>query len=969
MDINLLINTSFMKYIYTILILIITLLNVNVKAQVSPVGSYDSCGAAINLTVNATCVTGSQTYMTTGATKSPQLSAGISNDDDVWFKFTTLAGQTHANIQLSNEIGGMGSCLELWTDCNASADFSNSCGSQLSVSGLTPLTNYWVRVYTNGTFSTTSSFQICVVNTTPPPPPPNSECAFATNLLVSSSSLTCNLFPISNRYATGSNIVAAPACLSSNYRDVWLKFTPTQTGNYSFRMQDYVAVSGSSYPTYYVAAYSGSSCNSLTFINCSSYSPTSNNDYPLTGTFNAGTTYYLRILCDNLIEGDFNVCIKPSELAASYPISSDSTCLRAIAINASQDTSAVFTQGSTNGIRRINQLACYGYNAPNALAWYSFTVPSSGNYYIDFTDLQRLDVNAFGAGYRVLRRSSCYTTGTDTIITTPPINTYDTLLCANSFNEGQILALTSGTQYFVTVMENSYNGGRVAYKLRVVGASTSNNDDSTNAINIVQDVNCNAAINTSLRFSTLSTQPNVSGLANSSGFKQDVWYKFNAITTSVVINVTLPTYSTRIAVYNSDGSLKYDPATNGSIITVNSLTVGSRYLIRIINTSGTPIGPIANFNICVFGASPSVASTVATCTAAEATRISTNSNEWLHFTNAGKLIVSVFDGPAKPGFTFLPRGTISASYFTHTGGIRLNAGTAYLDRNFELSDGGNNFSNSPVKVRFYLTVSEFNTLITSASNGGISAPHELKVYRLPGASCSNSTTAGGLYYNIVGSGYISNSTTPNVIEGYYVDMITPNFSGFFLQWAADNLVVPANCGSFVYKIKNNKVEFSLTTLSENNTLQYQLQQSINGADFNTISTINAKNNNTNNYLFVTELPTKNCMYRVKQINKDGYDKIICKTLNVQPLTSINIIKNISPNPAIKDIQVEMNVTEIKNAEVSVINSIGLTITKLNIGLTQQQTSFKIPVNNLSSGIYYLKVVTNKGTQVKKFIKQ
>jgi hypothetical protein len=958
-----------MKHLFTLLALLFTLLLNQVKAQLNPVGSYDSCGAAIDLSVNTTCITGSQTYTTTGATKSPQLSAGISNDDDVWFKFTTVTGQTHASIQLSNEVGGMGSCLELWTNCSASVDFSNSCGSQLSVSGLTPLTTYWVRVYTNGTFATLSSFQICVVNTTPPPAPPNSECAFATNILTSNNSLTCNLFPISNRYATGSTVVAAPACLSSNYRDVWLKFTPTQTGSFSFRMQDYVAISGSTFPTYYIAAYNGSTCNSLSLINCSSYSPTSNNDYLLSGTYNAGTTYYLRILCSDLIEGNFNVCIKPLASAATYPISSDSTCLKSITINSSLDTSAVFTQGSTNGIRRINQLACYGYDAPNALAWYNFTVPANGNYYVDFTDLQRLDINAFGAGYRILRRSTCYTTGTDTIITTPPINTYDTLLCANSFDGGQTVALTTGTQYYVTVMENSYNGGRVAYKLRVVGASTSENDDSTNAINIIQDVNCNSAINTSLRFSTLSTQPNVSGLVNSSGFKQDVWYKFTAVTTSVVINVTLSSFTTRIAVYNSDGSLKYDPATNGNIITVNSLTVGSRYLIRIINSSGTPIGPNANFKICVFGASPSVATTVASCTTADATKISTNSNQWLHFTNAGNLIVSVFDGPAKPGFTFLPRGTISASYFTNTGGIRLNAGTAYLDRNFELSDGGNNFSNSPVKIRFYLTVAEFNTLITSDSNGGITAPHELRVYRIPGASCSNSTTAGGLYYNIDSYGYISNSLTPSVIEGYYVDMITPNFSGFFLQWAADNLLVPANCGSFTYQIKNNKVEFSLTTLSENNTQQYVLQQSINGLDYTTLSSLNAKNSNTNNYVFITELPTKKSMYRVKQINKDGNEKIICKTISIQPTITTNIIKNISPNPAVKDVQIEMNVNGIKNAEVYVINNLGLIITKLNIGLTQQQTSFKIPVNHLSAGIYFIKLVTDKGIEVKKFIKQ
>lgn len=958
-----------MKYIFTLLI--VTLLFIKVNAQINPVGSYDSCGAALNLDVNATCITGGQTYMTTGATKSPQATLGISNDDDVWFKFTTLAGQTHASIQISNEIGGMGSCMELWDSCNASAEISDFCGSQFNVSGLTPLKTYLVRVYTNGTFSTLSSFQMCVVNTTPPPPPPNSECAFATSIQVSNNNAVCNLFPLTNNYATGSTIVSAPACLSSNYKDIWIKFVPSQTGPLSFRMQDYSAIAGSAFPTYYIATYSGTNCNSLSLVNCSNYSPTSGNDYSLSGTYNSGSTYYLRILCDNSIAGDFNVCLRPSVSETNYPISADSTCLRSIAINSSVDNSALYTQGSTNGIRRINQLACYGYNAPNALAWYSFTVPSNGNYFVDFTDLTRLDVNAFGAGYRVLRRATCYSTGTDTIITKPPNSTYDTLLCANSFDNGQMLTLTTGTQYYVTVMENSYNGGRVAYKLRVIGASTCVNDDSTNAINIIQDVNCNNAINTSLRFSTLSTQPNISGLTNNGSLIQDVWYKFNAITSSVIINVTLPLYSSRIVVYNSDGTIKYDPGTNGNIITVNSLVIGARYLIRVFNTNGLPIGPSADFKICVFGASPSVATSVSSCTPADATNISTNSNQWLHFQRSGGLIVSVFDGPAKPGFTFLPRGTISVSYFTNNGGIRLNAGTSYLDRNFEISDGGNNFSNSPVRVRFYLEPGEFNTLVASAASGGISAPYELKVYRIPGASCSNSTTAGGLYYNIDSYGFISNSTTPSTPTGYYVDMITPNFSGFFLQHAADNLLVPSTCNNFYYKIYNNSVQLFFSTLQENNNSYYQIERSENGENFVPITSFNSNNNiNGSKYSYTdyTIKPNAFYYYRIKQVDKDNSYQFICKTILVSTKKVEKTFGKIYPNPVMESFNIDINKPFAGKALVQILNANGQIVysSTLNISLSDQKLNIKTPF--ISRGVYTLKLLTDKGIEQMQFIK-
>ena len=167
-----------MKPILLALVLITT---INfAQAQISPVGSYDDCAAAINLTVNTTCVAGMDTYTTVGATASTQPSAGPSSDDDVWFKFTTLAGQTHAQVQIPTYAGGMGNCFELWASCSATSYITASCGSTFDVSGLSSATTYYVRVYTNGTFARMTTFQICVLNTTPPPAYPNDECAFAT---------------------------------------------------------------------------------------------------------------------------------------------------------------------------------------------------------------------------------------------------------------------------------------------------------------------------------------------------------------------------------------------------------------------------------------------------------------------------------------------------------------------------------------------------------------------------------------------------------------------------------------------------------------------------------------------------------------------------------------------------------------------------------------------------------------------
>lgn len=938
------------------------------KAQISPVGSYDSCGAAIDLTVNATCVTGGNTYTTTGATTSPQLSTGISNDDDVWFKFTTLAGQTDAQIQITNASGGMGNCMELWTSCSATSSLADACGDIFNVTSLSPSTTYFIRVYTNGTFATLSTFKMCVVNTTPPPALPNNECAFATLIPISNYPANCTPIPLTTNNTTAS--ANPPSCLSSNYRDIWLKFIPSTNNSIKFLIQNYTATVGSSSPIFYAAVYSGT-CSSPALINCGTVF--TNNEIALSGTYTVGNTYYVRLLCENTNQGTFEVCMKQLPTTAIYPTAADSTCSKAISINSSTDQSAIFIEGSTNGITVKSQFACYGYNAPNALAWYSFTVPSSGNYLIDFKDFVRLSVNQNGAGFRLLKRNTCYTTGTDTIITTPPPNTYDTVKCVNSIvNDNQTVSLTSGTQYYLTVMENSYNGGRVAYKLRVVGTTPPSNDESSGATTVVQDITCAAGNNaTTFRFSTLSSNPSTASLPGNASFSQDVWYKFVATTASVNIVSNRPSAVTRIIMYeNNVTTIKYDPTIPSSSITVNSLAIGNTYYIRVINTSGTPVSQQADFTLCVFGPPASIASTVSSCTSADAVNVSTNSGTWLNFYKSGSLVLSVFDGPAYSGATFTPRGNISVQYFTNTGGLRLNAGTSVLDRNFEITAGGNNFTNSPVKVRLYFTVSEFNTLITDAASGGISAPYELRVYRIPGANCTSTIPVNGIYYNIVGSGYLSNPSDPFVPTGYYIDMITPNFSGFFLQYA-DNSVLPAICNNFSYKIQNEKAILSFSTLTENNAASFDILRSEDGANYLPITKIEAKNSLTeSNYNFTDETikPNKIYYYRLKLNDKDGKEQFICNTLKVRASEKSILFSNVYPNPTKNNCRIDVLRPITGKVDVQIINVLGQTVQQQSFQLTSSTSQLTINTNNIKQGVYLIRMITSNEVHTQQLIK-
>jgi hypothetical protein len=182
-------------------------------------------------------------------------------------------------------------------------------------------------------------------------------------------------------------------------------------------------------------------------------------------------------------------------------------------------------------------------------------------------------------------------------------------------------------------------------------------------------------------------------------------------------------------------------------------------------------------------------------------------------------------------------------------------------------------------------------------------------------------------------------------------------------------LVPATCGSFSYKINQEKIQFSLSTLTEKNVLAYELQHSNNGVEFTSIETINAQNNNSNSYSFITRQPiTNNAYYRVKQINKDGSNIFICNTLRITTKTSQHIFKAIYPNPVKHEIYLEKQQEYNGTIQITILNTAGKVFKQLSPYQTTNSI-IKIPVHQLSNGMYYLRIIKKDGTvETKQFIK-
>ena len=148
---------------------------------------------------------------------------------------------------------------------------------------------------------------------------------------------------------------------------------------------------------------------------------------------------------------------------------------------------------------------------------------------------------------------------------------------------------------------------------------------------------------------------------------------------------------------------------------------------------------------------------------------------------------------------------------------------------------------------------------------------------------------------------------------------------------------------------SKQVLLSWFTASEINTSHFNIQRSINGKDFTTIDSVNAKGASSYRYYDIPSLGARGLYYRLQIIDKDG-------TLSYSEIRELSIINSplsISPNPAKNFV----NIAGSNLKEVSIVDLYGriLKTEVINTNSTQ------LPVNNLTKGIYMVKAIMIDGS--------
>jgi len=902
-----------------------------------PIPVNDFCWSAQTLTLGngAACtntVNGSTFNAVSGDNNLAFCQIGSTSARDVWYKF--VATDAKVAITLSNISLADGTSSNLGIQLSGvSPDAANgtcngttfACGdnfSPLVYQTLTPGATYYIRVFNTDIYSA-STFTICA---TVPSSPVNDDCTGALTLPISSSAVATSLLTGSSRY--GGSSTAPITCSGTILDDVWFKFTPTAQQVAGGTLAIYSPLS------FKFALYTGS-CGSLAQVSGWCGDTEANSNLP---TLTAGTTYYLRAY--GLAGTDYAISL--ITLTPQGDICADAVDISSTAISG-------YVKGHTKGATVTAGLEnCYGYpQGTDYDVWFKTTVNAPGTYIVDIKNL--VSHNQFPAPNPDVQvqvfKGDC---------------SGSIEFCNYSYRNQPLPAIVVGsvpTTYYIRIIDVANAPGWNSFDIAFKPISTPDNDEPANAVSLVQDLSCNPVSGT-LYNATLSADPVADFTGDSP--KSDVWYKFVAVSANPKIELKNISGGVKMALYA--GTPSGTSSIGGTtIINATGLTIGQIYYVRVYKTIDFPTNPSqANFNICVTGyPTNQVADNVSTCETTDQTLVSNNSNSWLHFTRSGKLVLSVFDGPAHEGQTFAQRGNITATFYTHTGAIRTNdSSIPYLDRNFGISVQNNNLNND-VRFRFYLSKTELDNLI-NASGSEVGNISDLKIARLEGASCNTAIGSSAIVYNMVGFGNVS----PDV---YYIEGITPDFSGFFLMNAPVNETLPVTCDVFTASSVKDGIALNWTTKTETNSKQYEIYRTTNGVNYQLIKTLTSHNSTSGSIYSYTDKVKAGVTYYylLKQVDMDGAVQDVCNRVNAvwNGLASSSLL--VYPNPAKDKISIALLQTNTKTTyKVQIFNTTGDLIYERKHGSTDTEIS----IAKFSNGLYTIKVSSKEGVFTSKFVK-
>jgi hypothetical protein len=189
------------------------------------------------------------------------------------------------------------------------------------------------------------------------------------------------------------------------------------------------------------------------------------------------------------------------------------------------------------------------------------------------------------------------------------------------------------------------------------------------------------------------------------------------------------------------------------------------------------------------------------------------------------------------------------------------------------------------------------------------------------------------------------------------------------QLNIDN-VLPVELTSFAVNCENDYPIVSWQTASEHNSAAFIIHRSTDGIQWEAITSIEAAGNSNSkiDYQFedVTTLRFVG-YYRLTQVDIDGKQKVY-DPIYTNCLKSENEVE-LYPNPAQDDLTISLSTKESAKVQIEFVNANGFMVISESHDAYAGVNHFKHNVEQLLSGIYYVKIVANDIVTIKKLIVQ
>jgi hypothetical protein len=289
---------------------------------------------------------------------------------------------------------------------------------------------------------------------------------------------------------------------------------------------------------------------------------------------------------------------------------------------------------------------------------------------------------------------------------------------------------------------------------------------------------------------------------------------------------------------------------------------------------------------------------------------------------------------------------VNALYYSGTNPANTASGSTFLNSYLNLQASGGSGYNANLSMMY-----------DSATMGSVANKANLMLARYSG---TGTTWTGFLTSVVSNSGFVSNNVNATL--------------GIFTGTDKTSNPLPVQLVAFNGKVMNTDAALTWITASELNSKAFEIERSLDGEQFDYVSTIAAKGNSQikTSYIFTDKgaLSLANTVYyRLKMIDVDGrftYSTVV--TLSTNEVTSNHVA--VYPNPAKESLTVTVNTTEAGASTIEFIDLKGINVLTKTVQLTKGTNQFVINESSeLKPGVYVVRIISAGAVHTVKLIKE